>query len=87
MIGALGSIGDLFTSLGAPAAELGKEYGELKELFLMRKQRLAVAWCSCGKPGVVAAMHYCQYLSMFFKKQFLRFGKRMKKATKQQFIP
>jgi len=31
MPGALGSIGDLFTSLGAPAAELGKEFGELKE--------------------------------------------------------
>eukprot|EP00913_Durusdinium_trenchii_P019882 g18689.t1 len=28
---ALGSIGDLFTSLGAPAAELGKEFGELKD--------------------------------------------------------
>lgn len=44
MPGALGSIGDLFTSLGAPAAELGKEYGELKERIRPSPDVLRASW-------------------------------------------
>lgn len=52
--GALGSIGDLFTSLGAPAAELGKEYGELKEF--RESSGCCMVASSCGKPRVAAPM-------------------------------
>ena len=31
LTGQLGSIGDLFTSLGGQAADLGEQYGQLKE--------------------------------------------------------
>lgn len=47
--GTLGSIGDLFTSLGAPAAELGKEYGLLKD----RKNHGGIGWWSLSYKGTM----------------------------------